>query len=125
VLVTFADAVPLALLAQAPLVVPLLLANFVDGTATEVFVVTWDVSLQEHIPPDRLARVYSYDLLGSLVALPAGAGAAGPLAARFGTHAILLGGAALVTVVTAMALLSRDVRTLRHQAPAVAAATGA
>ena len=30
--------------------------------------------MQEHIPADKLARVYSYDMLGSFVAIPVGAG---------------------------------------------------
>jgi hypothetical protein len=31
--------------------------------------VAWDVSLQHHIPADRLARVYAYDVLGSFAAV--------------------------------------------------------
>ncbi len=117
VAVTFADALPVVLLAQAPLVPPLLVAGFVTGIAVELFTVAWDVSLQENIPPDRLARVYAYDILGSLVALPVGTVAAGPLAAHFGTRATLLGAAVLLTAATAAALLSRDIRTLRRISP--------
>ncbi|GAA4667300.1 MFS transporter [Amycolatopsis dongchuanensis] len=116
VAVTFADALPVVL-AQAPLVPPLLVAGFVTGVAVELFTVAWDVSLQENIPPDRLARVYAYDILGSLVALPVGTVAAGPLAAHFGTRATLLGAAVLLTAATAAALLSRDIRTLRRISP--------
>ncbi|TNC22713.1 MFS transporter [Amycolatopsis alkalitolerans] len=115
VALTLADAVPLALLAQAPLVFPLLAAAFANGVAIELFTVAWDVSLQENIPADRLARVYSYDILGSIIALPAGAAAAGPLAARFGTQATLLGGAALIAGATVAALLSREIRTLARK----------
>lgn len=120
VVVTFADVVPLALLGQAPVLIPLLVATFVNGLAIELFVVAWDVSLQQNIPADRLARVYSYDLLGSFLALPVGAVAAGPLAAHFGPRATLLGCAVLVVVATASALLSRDIRTLRRKEPAPA-----
>jgi MFS family permease len=121
---TFVEVVPLALLAQAPAVLPLVAASFTNGLAIELFVVAWDVSLQENIPPDRLARVYSYDLLGSFIALPVGAVAAGPLAAHFGAQATLLGGAAVIAVATAAALLSRDIRTLRRKAPVPALAAG-
>lgn len=115
--VTFVDAVPLLLLAHAPVLVPLLVASFLNGIAIELFVVAWDVSLQENIPTDRLARVYSYDILGSLITLPLGATIAGPLAERFGTQATLLGAAALVILATAGALLSKDIRTLRRKVP--------
>ncbi|RBM16535.1 MFS transporter [Prauserella sp. PE36] len=115
VAVTMLDAVPLVLLAELPQVVPLLLAMFVAGVATEQFVVAWDVSLQENIPEDRLARVYSYDMLGSFVALPVGEVAAGPLAARFGVEATVLGGAAVLTVVTLLTLLSGEIRGLERK----------
>ncbi|KAA9161400.1 MFS transporter [Amycolatopsis acidicola] len=117
VAVTFVDAVPLLLLAHAPYLVPLLVAGFLNGIAIELFVVAWDVSLQEHIPADRLARVYSYDLLGSLVTIPLGATVAGPLAEQVGIEPALLGGAALIVLATAGALLSRDIRTLRRKTP--------
>ncbi|WP_229880559.1 MFS transporter [Amycolatopsis bartoniae] len=117
VAVTFADVLPLVFLVQVPLVLPLLAAGFVNGVAIEVFTVAWDVSLQENVPADRLSRVYSYDLLGSIVALPVGAVAAGPLAARFGTQPVLLAGAAAIAVATAGALLNREIRILRRRGP--------
>ncbi|GAB2993257.1 MFS transporter [Amycolatopsis acidiphila] len=115
VAVTLIDAAPLALLAEAPLVVPLLAAAFVNGVAIELFTVAWDVSLQENVPPDRLARVYSYDILGSILALPLGAVAAGPLASHFGLEATLLCGAGSITAATVGALCSREIRGLRRK----------
>jgi MFS family permease len=115
VAVTLADAAPLALLAEAPLVFPLLAAAFVNGVAIELFTVAWDVSLQENVPPERLARVYSYDILGSIVFLPVGAIAAGPLATQFGIGHTLVGGAALIAMATLGALSSRDIRGLRRK----------
>ncbi|GHE14128.1 MFS transporter [Streptomyces alanosinicus] len=106
------EAVPLVVLAEAPGAVLLTVAMFANGLALEQFGVAWDVSLQESIPADRLARVYAYDALGSFVALPMGEMAAGPLAGHLGTHTTLLSGAALVALVTAGALCSRQVRTL-------------
>ncbi|MFD3803860.1 hypothetical protein ACFWTC_09560 [Streptomyces sp. NPDC058619] len=78
----------------------------------------WDVSLQENIPEDRLARVYSYDALGSFIALPIGEMAAGPLSDLIGKETTLLAGAALVTLATAAALCSRDLRNLVSNPPA-------
>ncbi|WP_199432712.1 MFS transporter [Qaidamihabitans albus] len=120
VAVTLFDAVPLVVLAGAPALVPLIFVMFFAGVALEQFVVAWDVSLQENIPADRLARVYSYDMLGSYIALPVGEVAAGPLAEHFGRDATLLGGAALIVLVTLLTLLSRDVRTLARKPAATA-----
>jgi MFS family permease len=66
------------------------------------------------VPSDLLARVYSYDMLGSILAVPIGQVAAGPLAEHFGVRQTLVGAAALIGVATIAMLLSRDVRQLRH-----------
>ncbi|WP_345945151.1 MFS transporter [Streptomyces albus subsp. chlorinus] len=112
------DALPLLALAQSADVVVLLVAMFVNGIAIEQFGVAWDLSLQENIPQEKLARVYSYDALGSTLALPLGEMAAGPLAEHFGTRLTLWCGVALVTLVTAGALCSRQVRGLTTGGPA-------
>jgi MFS family permease len=95
-------------------VLVLLLAGFAVGFALEQFTVAWDTTMQEHVPSDMLARVYSYDMLGSILALPIGQVAAGPLAEHFGERQTLVGAAALIAVATIAMLLSRDVRHLRH-----------
>ncbi|WP_433259878.1 MFS transporter [Actinosynnema sp. CS-041913] len=120
VLAILLEVLPLVTLAVLPSVVPLLVAMFLVGAATEVFVVAWDVSLQENIPAEKLARVYSYDMLGSYIALPVGEVVAGPLGTRFGTGPTLVWGAVVLVVVTCAALCSRQVRTLtrRENAPA-------
>ncbi|MGV9311304.1 MFS transporter [Streptomyces sp. NPDC003691] len=106
------DALPLIALAEAAPLALLFAAMFVNGMAVEQFGVAWDLSLQENVPADKLARVYSYDILGSVLALPVGEMAAGPLAEEYGTRATLLGGAMLTTAATAAALCSREVRSL-------------
>jgi len=106
------DVVPMVTLAEFPRVLPLVLTMFVAGLAIEQFGVAWDVSLQENIPPDKLARVYSYDMLGSFIAIPVGEVASGPLAEHFGRENTLLAGAAVVAVATALTLCSRQVRGL-------------
>ena len=70
-----------------------------------------------HIPQDKLARVYSYDALGSLGASPLGYLVARPMVSAFGTKAVQLGAVGLVVVPTALTLMSRQVRTLRNDAP--------
>ncbi|MET0134842.1 MAG: MFS transporter [Kibdelosporangium sp.] len=115
VAVTVFEAVPVVALAVAPHVWVLMCTMFVAGLASEQFGIAWDTSLQEHVPPDRLARVSSYDAIGSIVAIPLGEIAIGPIAQHVGTPATLLGAAALIVLATLAALLSRDVRTLRSR----------
>lgn len=115
VLVGLTLALPLVALALAPSLLWLLPSMFLAGVALEQFGVAWDVALQENVPPDRLARVYSYDALGSYLAIPVGEVAVGPVAERVGLAPTLLGCAALVVVATLLALASREVRGLRSR----------
>jgi MFS family permease len=93
-------------------------AAVVLGIAMEVMMVQWTVTLALRIPADRLARVNSYDVLGTVLAMPVGALLAGPLAARIGVSAVQYGAVALIVVASLLALLPRDVRSLRsEQAP--------
>jgi MFS family permease len=89
------------------------LASFGLGITMEIMMVQWTVALARNIPPDKLARVSSYDLLGSVMAMPVGALIAGPLAAAVGVSAVQYGAAALIIVASALALIPRDVRTMR------------
>ena len=118
---------PLALAMLWPL--PLVcLASFGLGVTIEIMMVQWTVALARNIPPDKLARVSSYDLLGSVMAMPVGALVAGPLAAAVGVSAVQYGAAALIIVASALALIPRDVRTMRagdgHELDAVPADAG-
>jgi MFS family permease len=54
----------------------------------------WFTTLQERIPRESLARVSSFDWLGSRVFQPAGYSLAGPVSAAIGIPATLLAGAA-------------------------------
>lgn len=107
-------ALPLFALGLAPHLAVLVPVMFLCGVAMEQFTIAWDLSLQENVPGDKLARVYSYDMVGSCVAVPVGQLAVGPIAAAAGYPATLVGGAVLIVVVTLAALLSREVRTLRR-----------
>jgi len=89
------------------------LASFGLGITIEIMMVQWTVALARNIPPDKLARVSAYDLLGSVMAMPVGALIAGPLAAAIGVSATQYGAAALIIVASALALIPRDVRTMR------------
>ena len=88
-------------------------ASFGLGTAMEIMMVQWTVALARNIPPDKLARVSSYDAFGSIMAMPVGAVLAGPIAAWAGVSVTQYGAAALIVVASALALIPRDIRTLR------------
>lgn len=106
-----------AALALAPQVAVLLAAGFVGGLGIEQFGVAWETSMQEHIPADRLARVYSYDALGSYVAIPVGQVSAGPAALAIGTDPTLLAAAGIIALAVLGMLASRQVRGLGRYPP--------
>ncbi|MBO0831065.1 MAG: MFS transporter [Actinobacteria bacterium] len=107
-------ATPLALGMLWP--VPLICcAAFGLGVGLEIMMVQWTVALAKNIPPDKLARVSSFDALGSVMAMPVGALLAGPIAAWAGVSATEYGAAALILVASALALLPREIRTLRAE----------
>ena len=83
------------------------------GVTMEIMMVQWTVALARMIPPDRLARVSSYDVLGSVFAMPIGALVAGPLAAAIGVSVTQYGAALLILVAAALALIPRDVRAMK------------
>jgi MFS family permease len=105
---------PLALAMLWPLPV-ICVASFSLGVAMEIMMVQWTVALARNIPPAKLARVSSYDALGSVMAMPIGAVLAGPIAAWAGVSSTQYGAAALILVVSVLALFPRDIRRLRAE----------
>ncbi|SDG07381.1 Predicted arabinose efflux permease, MFS family [Lentzea fradiae] len=92
----------------------LVVTAFVCGLGLEQFGVAWETSLQHHVPADKLARVYSYDMLGSFVAIPLAQLAVGPVSHAAGIPATLLGCAALYLLATAGMVASRSVRSVEN-----------
>ena len=103
---------PLALGLVLPLPVICLLALAL-GTVSEVMMVQWTIAMATRIPADKLARVTSYDALGSLAAMPAGALIAGPIAAAIGVSPTEFAAAAVIVIASALTLIPRDIRTIR------------
>ena len=94
-------------------------ASFGLGVFVEMMMVQWTVTMARNIPPDKLARVSSYDVLGSVMAMPAGALIAGPLGSAIGVDRAQYAAAAVIVIASALALIPRDIRTFREQdAPA-------
>ena len=92
--------------APIPVIVPLAL---LAGAALGLFLVWWETTLAEQIPPAALSRVSAYDWMGSLGLLPVGLLLAGPISAAIGERETLLIGAgtSLVVELTVAWCLSR------------------
>jgi MFS family permease len=104
--------VPMVVLGIHPQLALLLAAAFVAGAGIEVFNMGWNLAMQENVPEEQLSRAYSYDALGSFVAMPIGQLAYGPLGETFGyTHVLAVSGVAYL-LVSLLVLTSRSVCTL-------------
>lgn len=103
-LLSLTAAFPLAM-ALSDNVVVLLAGAALHGFGLEIFSVNWDLSIQQSVPEDKLARVYAFDMVGSFVARPLGLVLAGPLSALVGMTpwlvvvACVMAGSALVSTV--------------------------
>jgi len=85
---------------------------FLHGFGLEIFSVNWDLSIQQNVDEDKLARVYSLDLVGSFVMRPLGLALTGPVAEAVGFERWLLVVGAVMGGSSLVALLSRDVQKL-------------
>src|SRR5271154_4972972 len=92
-------------------------ASFGLGVFVEMMMVQWTVAMARNIPPAKLARVSSYDVLGTVMTMPAGALVAGPLGAAIGISSAQYAAAAAIVVASAPALIPRDIRTMRGGDP--------
>jgi predicted MFS family arabinose efflux permease len=101
-------------LAAEPAVLVLVVASFLAGVALKLFGLGWGFSMQQHVPQHLLSRVYAYDALGSLVAIPVGQVLAGPLAAAVGVREAVALCAVVLMVVGAAATAVPAVRRLER-----------
>src|SRR5262245_9056898 len=76
--------IPLIVYGLNPAVVPLVVTLFVAGAGLQVFILGWDLAMQENIDEHLLSRASSYDGAGSYVAMPVGQLVYGPLGDAFG-----------------------------------------
>jgi MFS family permease len=115
--------VPLLVLGLQPHVGLLVLAAFAAGAGSELFGIGWNLAMQENVEEHLLSRAYSYDAVGSFVAMPVGQIVYGPLGEAFGYRPVLVVSGVLYAGICLLTLSSRSVRTL-GRAPAEAAVTG-
>jgi MFS family permease len=106
---------PLLMLGLDPQLVPLAIGMFITGAGVEVFGLGWSLAMQEKIPPDMLSRAYSYDMLGSMVAIPVGQLTFGPLAAWLGGRDVLVGSGIAYAAICLLTLASPAVRNLERE----------
>lgn len=105
---------PILLLGVSPHLVGLVAVAFLAGAGTEIFGMGWNLAMQENIDDRMLSRAYSYDMLGSFVAMPIGQLAYGPLAEAFGFRPVLIASAVAYVAVVGLVLCSRSVRSLQR-----------
>ncbi len=108
---------PMVLFGAAPELLPLVVLAFVAGAGIELFSLGWTLAMQENIEERMLSRAYSYDALGSWVAMPIGQLAYGPLALAFGSRDVLIVSGIVYTGICLLTLVSASVRNLQR-APA-------
>jgi len=104
---------PISLAMVLPLPV-ICVASFGLGVFIEMMMVQWTVTMVRNIPPEKLARVSSYDVLGTVMAMPVGALIAGPLGSTIGISHAQYAAAAAILVASALALIPREIRTFRN-----------
>ncbi|KRF17648.1 MFS transporter [Nocardioides sp. Soil797] len=107
-------AVPLLMLGVDPHLLPLIGASFLSGAGVEIFSIGWSLAMQENIDESVLSRAYSYDALGSFVAIPLGQLIYGPLGEWFGHREVLVVSAVVYAAVALLTLTSKSVRTLER-----------
>ena len=109
-----AAVLPMLALGLSPQLVLLVTGATIAGACIEVFGVGWSTALHEHVPEEMMSRVFSYDALGSFVAIPVGQLLAGPAAHLLGVRTVIVGGAVLYALIGLSTLLSRSVRDLER-----------
>lgn len=105
----------------APLVVVYSL-QFLSGVGMTMSNTFWWTAMQEHVPPEAMARVSAFEYGGTLAVMPLGFALAGPLAGAIGTGPALLACCGAAVLINPLVLLTRDVRNLTRVdalAPAV------
>jgi MFS family permease len=85
--------------------------EIVAGVAVSLFFTLWDLSIQEQVPANAVARVSSYDFTVSVGLMPIGLAAAGPISDALGLHVTLR---AMSMVGVAAALLWLTVPAVRR-----------
>lgn len=90
----------------------LVICALLNGAALEIVNLVWTNLLQEMVPPEKMGRVSSVDMLGSFVLLPVGFALTGWLVDTIGVTAVFISSGVITTIVCALALLHPVIRKL-------------
>jgi MFS family permease len=101
----------LAIRAPAPMIAT---AQAMGGAGMGIFSAVWLTTLQQRVPEEALSRVSAWDWMGSLLFLPIGLVAAGPVADQIGISTTLWISVAWAVLSTLTVLLVPSVRNLRR-----------
>jgi predicted MFS family arabinose efflux permease len=99
-------------------------ATFLAAICIDVYEVMLDTAMQQHVPPEALSRVMSYESLGSFAFVPLGAALAGPVASVLGVDTTLIWASVLIMASGPLVLLLPSVRAVRPLAQATATPGG-
>lgn len=105
---------PLIVMGIYPYTPAVMAAAVLAGMGIELFSLGWNLAMQEHVPEAMLSCAYSYDMLGSFVAIPVGQLTFGPLAAAYGIQDVLLVSGLVYLAIALLTLGSRSVRDLQR-----------
>lgn len=106
--------IPMIMLGLEPRLLLMISVTLAAGMGVEIFSMGWNLAMQENIEDDMLSRAYSYDALGSFVAMPIGQLAYGPLGEAFGYRDVLVVSGIAYAAIALLALSSRSVRKLER-----------
>jgi MFS family permease len=98
--------------------------ELVAGVAVSLFFTLWDLSIQEQVPPNVVARVSSYDFTVSVGLMPIGLAAAGPISDALGLHQTLRAMSAVGVAAALLWLMVPAVRRVERPAAAPAPQPG-
>lgn len=108
-----ASAVPMLVLGTSVNTLALTAAFLLAGIGSAALNLAWSLTVQEKVPEEMLSRIMAIDGFFSFVAMPIGQLLVGPLVLLFSLRAVELGSAALMVVVTVVALSLPRVAGLR------------
>jgi MFS family permease len=95
-------------------------ASLMGGVQVSIYNVLLITTMQKELSNELMARATSVVMLGAMVATPIGMGLAGPIAASFGTYAVLGTATGIAVVATIGTLAVPAVWRIRGVAPASA-----
>jgi MFS family permease len=110
---------PFIALGLWPETVPFIIVMAVAGAGIEIFGLGWNLAMMENVPEEMQSRAWSYDMLGSYIAMPIGQLMYGPLGALFGAQPVfLVSGVLCILICLATVAVPSVARLQRVEQPA-------